>query len=151
MSTLTSATFWRAWCWRTWTAPCLLSCWAAACGWDPSSPPTCRMVPCPPSWRPLSGASSRTSLTLLGKMSTKNIHQFHKNFFYHVFNTSAFQTAPAASVGKLKENNGIRRTFESDESLNGEFMSKILHLLHQFYPIFTYVDPDPQSSWIRIH
>ena len=27
---------------------------------------------------------------------------------------------------------------------------KILHLLSQFYPIFSCVDPDPKVSWIRI-
>ena len=37
--------------------------------------------------------------------------------------------------------------------LNCEFMSKILHLMHLFYPIFTScvaLDPDPQSSWLCI-
>ena len=33
------------------------------------------------------------------------------------------------------------------ESLNGKFLSSILHLFPLFYPIFTYVDPDPYSEY----
>ena len=36
------------------------------------------------------------------------------------------------------------------ESLNGLFMSSILHLLPLIYPFLTCEDPDPRRSWIRI-
>ena len=36
--------------------------------------------------------------------------------------------------------------FLSAESLNGEFMTSILHPLSLIYPLFTCVDPDPYSE-----
>ena len=36
-----------------------------------------------------------------------------------------------------------KKRTKSDESLNGEFISEILHLLPLFHLIFTCLDPDP--------
>ena len=35
-------------------------------------------------------------------------------------------------------------------SLNGEYLSSTVYLLPIIYPILSFVDPDPQSSWIWI-
>ena len=46
-----------------------------------------------------------------------------------------------------KNNNGTGRNFQSDESLNGEFLSSALPVI---YPNFNCVDPDLYSKRIRI-
>ena len=62
-------------------------------------------------------------------------------------------------------NNVPGRNFKSVESLNGELMSSIIHVLPLIFSIFTCLDPDPYSEygsrstrvlnadqiWIRIH
>ena len=52
---------------------------------------------------------------------------------------------------KEKENNGTEINFKAVGSLNDEFFSLTSQLFTLIYPIFTCVDMDPQSSWIRIH
>ena len=39
------------------------------------------------------------------------------------------------------------RSFSAVESLNGEFMSSILHLVPLIYPLFTGLGPDPYSEY----
>ena len=46
-----------------------------------------------------------------------------------------------------KERNRSRRNFWSVKSMNGEFLSSILHLLPLICHIFTGVDPDPYSEY----
>ena len=76
-----------------------------------------------------------------------NFKEKKKKKFKNSFRGNIFSLTRNIFQTTVYETNDTRRSFMSVESLNREFLSSILHIIPQIYPIFTCVDPDPYSEY----